>query len=216
MRTVNLVLLLVAVVLSATTAGCSSSSDAAVAPDTTPGGYVTRPEFEAFQGAQRNNWQENSKTLKDYNNKIMENTRAIAAYGQQLESLRGNSATSISGTLTSLGAQPTIRGGSAGPTTCQHSDHTHTCTGNIPAGTSSPGVASYDLPPHLAAYVKERFDKSDAKQTEILGKEDTIIGKLDEVATAVKGLTDKVTKIEQRLPAPNSPVRPKPEVPQPE
>lgn len=197
--------------------GCEGNNVAST-PGTTPSTYKERiTSLEQHKKVNELRWEAQAQYDEQEPDRICEAIRArLSGVSPSGVAAGIETSTPTSATLTSLGTQPTARSGSAGPTTGQHSDHTHTCTGNIPAGTASPVAASYDLPPHLAAYVKERFDKSDAKQTEILGKEDTIIGKLDEVATAVKGLTDKVTKIEQRLPATNSPVRPKPEVPQPE
>lgn len=205
MRTALFTLLAVVVLA---TVGCSGTQEQGNPPDLSV--YVTRDDFTEYAGKTTKVLAKHDATLKEH--------------GHQLDILLSSrpapspdsSAAPASTILTSLSTQPTVRGGLGSSTPVGTAPTPTPTLPAPPTETAPPGAASYDLPPHLAAYVKERFDKSDTKQTEILSKEDTIIGKLDEVATAVKGLTDRVTKIEQRLPATNPPIRPKPEVPQPE
>jgi len=220
MRTVNLVLLLVAVVLSITTLGCGGSSDAAMAPDTTSGGYVTRSEFESFQDAQKNNWQGNSKTLADHKSKIMENTRAIAAYGQQLENLRsgsgsGSNPSSTSRDITGFSDPPSGRdpssgsnSGNAGTPNLHSTGSFRTMIGSkwfrctpesenrtLPVEEASPGIFA-PTPPAILELVEKHFGESKDRQEKILAKQDEtkelIIG-------GFKRIEGKLTEVGQRV-----------------
>ena len=207
MRTADLVLLLVAVILGSATRGCGGSSDAAVAPDTTSGDYVSRTDFQAYVFDDKKAWKEahlRLDYLRSEQDKIKE---TVKKHDDQLVRLTGGFAPSP---ITRLNNDPLVNQPAGGSSPAPASP---------PAAPAAepvvpPGVHQVPLEPNLADYIRQRFSASEQNQQAILAKQDEtrqlIQSGFQRIEGALTGLNDRVTALENaRHPTPAPSPQPK-------
>ncbi len=231
MRMVNLVLLLVAVVLSTTTLGCGSSSDTAVASDTASGDYVTRPDFESYRLSQNENWKNvdgRINYLRTEQDKIKE---TVKKHDDQLACLTGGPVTPSPAPppqpVTHLNNDPLVNSGcnlervfwNGKWYDCQLASGSSSAPASPPAVPAAepvvpPGVHQVPLEPNLADYIRQRFPVSEQNQQAILAKQDEtkelIQSGFQRIEGALTGLNNRVTALENaRHPTPAPQLEPK-------